>query len=289
MESLLGTTQKLKVTRVTAEGAWFAAEGREVLLPAAEMPEGLEKGDMLGVFVYLDSEDRPLATMRRPKVELGEVDFLMVTDVVPFGAFVSWGLRKDLLVPLREQIRPMRVGERHAVGLYLDDTNRLAGTTRVAELLRGGRRIALGEWAEGVAWRDEPGLGLFVILEKRTLALLPVSEPHRLFPGDPGRFRVVHVHPGGKIEVSLRGLKHEEMDGDAEKLLALIRDARAPAIGDATSPERIRELLGISKKAFKRAAGRLLKDGRAEIDPDGLLRARAEARGERGDRGEGVE
>jgi predicted RNA-binding protein (virulence factor B family) len=285
MESLLGRVAELVVKRIDAEAAWLAPRaGRgkvaPIPLPLGEIVSGdaLKVGASVRVFVYLDSEDHPIATTRTPKIALGEVDFLMVTDTVPFGAFVSWGLKKDLLVPHREQVRRMRVGERHAVGLYIDDTGRLAGTARVAEMLHAGGNYSLDAWVDGVAWRDEAGLGLFVILEKRHLALLPSSEPHRLYPGDAARFRVAHVHTDGKVEVTLRGLKHEEMEADAARLLEVLSAPRAPRLGDDTSPERIRAVLGISKKAFKRAAGRLLKMQRVEVDDGGFLRIKAAAR-----------
>jgi hypothetical protein len=232
-------------------------------------------GDSVQVFVHLDSDDRPVATTRAPRLLLGEVEFLKVTDLAPFGAFVSWGLTKDLLVPLREQTRPLRLGDRCAIGLYLDDTNRLAGTMRVAEMLRPARAFSHDEWVDGVAWRYEDRLGLFVILERRALALLPATEPHALGPGDAARFRVAHVFPDRKVEVSLRGLKHDEIGADAERLFSLLASSTPPRLGDASSPEQIRSLLGISKKAFKRAAGHLLKTGRAEFDEGGFLRARS--------------
>jgi predicted RNA-binding protein (virulence factor B family) len=296
MESLLGRVAALVVKRIDAEAVWLMprqtpeqdkgqdkAKTLPIPLPVSELPEGedakaLKVGASVTVFVYLDSEDRPITTTRTPKITLGEVDFLMVTDLAPFGAFVSWGLKKDLLVPHREQVRRMRVGERHAVGLYIDDTGRLAGTTRVSEMLRAAAPFSRDAWVPGVAWREEAGLGLFVILEKKYLALLPSSEPHRLYPGDAARFRVAHMHPDGKTEVSLRGLKHEEMEADAARLLEVLRAPRPPRLGDATPPERIRSVLGISKKAFKRAAGRLLKMDHVEIDPAGFLRAKERAR-----------
>jgi hypothetical protein len=145
---------------------------------------------------------------------------------------------------------------------------------RVAEMLKAGRAFAPDEWVPGVAWREEPGLGLFVILERRSLALLPTTEPHSLVVGDAAAFRVVHVHVDGKVEVSLRRLKEEEIDEDAGRLLAVLGVSPAPEIGDASSPEEIRAVVGISKKAFKRAAGRLLKTGRARIDEGGWLRAK---------------
>jgi predicted RNA-binding protein (virulence factor B family) len=281
MESLLGRMGRFAVRRIEGDVAWLAArsgarDARSALvpMPASELPEGAKTGSALDAFVYLDSEDRPIATTRTPKIALGEIDFLTVVSTAPFGAFVNWGLKKDLLVPHREQVRSMRVGERHAIGLYIDDTGRLAGTARISEMLKPPPERPADEWINGVAWRDEAGLGLFVILEKHYLALLPSTEPHRLYPGDEARFRITHVHPDGKVEVSLRGLKHEELEADAAHLLEVLRAPRAPRLGDATSPERIRAVLGISKKAFKRAAGRLLKMQAAEIDDAGFLRAR---------------
>jgi uncharacterized protein len=208
----------------------------------------------------------------QPRLALGEVDVLSVVDITPFGAFVDWGLPKNLLVPLKEQTRPLHVGDRVAIGLYRDRTDRLAGTMRVAEMLRTGRRFAPDEWVPGVAWREEAGLGLFVIIEKRSLALVPAAEPHDLRVGDAASFRVVHVHADGKVEVSLRRLKEDEIDEDAERLFAVLAASPSPELGDASSPERIRAVVGISKKAFKRAAGRLLKTGRVRIDDAGMLR-----------------
>ena len=230
MESLLGRSAKLVVRKVDATAAWLSpaegdAQDARIPLPIGEMTTPLAAGDEIDVFVYLDSDDRPIATTRTPRLTLGEVAFLMVTDLAPFGAFVSWGLKKDLLVPLREQTRPMRVGQTFAIGLYLDDTKRLAGTMRVAEMLPSGGDFANDEWVDGVAWREEEGgPGLFVILEKRFVALLPASEPHPLRPGDEASFRITHMHVDGKIEVSLRAHKHEELESDATKLLELLSD-----------------------------------------------------------------
>jgi predicted RNA-binding protein (virulence factor B family) len=277
MNSWLGHRASLVVRRIDADGVWLALGALEpgdavVLLPPNELPEPLPVGGVADVFLYLDSDDRPIATTRTPHMMLGEVAIVTVADIAPFGAFVNWGLKKDLLIPLREQTRPLRIGDRCAVGLYIDDTGRLAGTMRVAEMLTVGGDHGRDAWVEGVAWREEPGLGLFVILEKRYLALLPASEPHALRTGDAARFRVTHVHPDRKVEVSLRGLKHEELDGDAERLLELLLSPSPPKLGDDSSPEWIRKMLGISKKAFKRAAGRLLRTRRVSIDHEGFLK-----------------
>lgn len=279
LDDLLGRRVTLPVRRFGPPGAFLALDSRDlrpvaptVLLPGSEVPEGTEEGDEVEVFVYLDSEDRPVATTRAPKLERDEVAFLEVTDVNRFGAFVDWGLPKELLVPYAEQTRDLRAGERHPIGLYLDNRGRLAGTMRVSEMLRKKGQFELDEWVHGEAWRKDPDIGLFVILERRFVGLMPASEPHALRRGEAARFRVTSVLPDGKVELSLRGHAHEEVEGDAARILAVLGRKGAPRVGDRSEPEEIRALFGLSKKAFKRAVGRLLKERAVDIDPDGYLK-----------------
>ncbi len=282
MPSLLGRFVRLPVLRFGPPGAFLAVEDdtgpQTLLLPRLEVPEGTQEGDELTVFVYRDSEDRPIATTIPPMVSLGEVAFLEVRDVTPIGAFFAWGPIKDLLVPFGEQTREVHVGERHPVGLFLDDSGRLAGTMRVAEMLDGVITAGVGEWVEGEAYRNEPEIGLFVIVDRRATAVLPAAEPHRLSRGERAKFRVARVLPDGKRELSLRGLAHEELSRDGDAILETLALPGVPPITEAASPEQIRRVFGISKKAFKRAVGRLLKEGRIETDPRGALRARAPKR-----------
>lgn len=280
-DDLLGRVVTLPVRRFGPPGAFLGldmlaaderrSDERTLLLPGAEVPEDTREGDELDVFVYLDSEDRPIATMRTPRLTIGRVAFLTVTDVTRFGAFVDWGLPKQLLVPHAEQTHDVRVGERHPVGLYLDDTGRLAGTMRVSEMLRAIGEFELDEWVTGEAWRKDPAIGVFVIVEKRFVGLVPASEPTPLARGDEARFRVANVLDDGKIELSLRGHAHEELEKDAQRILALLARPGAPRVGDRSSPEEIRTIFGLSKKAFKRAVGRLLKERAVTIDDQGYL------------------
>jgi hypothetical protein len=278
---LLGKIAPMRVRRLGAPGAFLAVcddaaatPAPDLLLPSAEVPAGAKEGDTLHVFVHLDSEDRPVATLREPKVVLGEVAFLTVTDMTRFGAFFDWGLPKELLVPHAERTCELRVGDRYAIGLFVDDTGRLAGTMRVSEMLRDRGEFTLDEWVHGEALRDDPARGLFVIVERAFVGLVPRTEPHGLSRGDAGKFRVTNVLADGKIELSLRGLAHDELAGDAEKVLATLRRPRAPKVGDRSSPEEIRATFGLSKKAFKRAVGRLLKQGDVEIDGAGFMVSR---------------
>ncbi len=271
---LLGCFVKMTLRRFGPPGAFLAKDAgpETLLLLGSEIPEGAKEGDEIDVFVYLDSEGRPLATTRTPKLALHEVAFLPVTACTEFGAFVDWGLAKELLVPFAEQTTDVRVGERHPIGLYVDDSQRLAGTMRVSELLRGEKaRFALDEWVPGEAWRNDPDIGLFVILERAFVGLLPASEPHTLARGEAASFRVSNVLPDGKIELSLRGHAHEELANDAQKILEAVGRKGGPRVGDRSSPEEIRAIFGLSKKAFKRATGRLLKQGQVRVDGEGFL------------------
>ncbi len=275
---LLGRVVTLPVRRLGTPGAFLAVDPSDtrpgaavVLLPGAEIPAGTAEGDPLEVFVHLDSEDRPVATLRAPAITLGDVAFLRVADVVRFGAFVDWGLPKELLVPHGEQTRDVQVGERHPIGLFLDDTGRLAGTMKVTEILRRTGEFTPDEWVTGEAWRSEPEIGLFVIVERRFVGLVPASEPHPLARGEAARFRVANVLSDGKIELSLRGHAHEELERDAQRILARLTRPGAPRLGDRSSPEDVRAVFGLSKKAFKRAAGRLLKQGAVGMDREGFL------------------
>jgi predicted RNA-binding protein (virulence factor B family) len=267
----------LRITRRSAAGAVLVPEDGDptpILLPKREVPATATIGDELSVFVTLDSEDRPLATTRRPKLELGEIAFLTVAAMTPIGVFVDWGLPKELLVPFREQTRDLRVGDRHPVGLRRDKSGRLVGTMRVSELLRARPVVEVGEWVVGEVWRADPAVGLFVIVERRFVGLVPKSEPHGLARGDAAMFRVTRVRPDGKFELSLRGVAHEELANDAAHVLARLGHPASPAVGDHTSPEVLRAEFGLSKKAFKRAVGRLMKEGKVVIDAQRNVRKR---------------
>jgi predicted RNA-binding protein (virulence factor B family) len=274
---LLGRFATLEIRRFGSPGAFLVEKGAALdaatlLLLGPEIPENAHEGDEISVFVTLDSEGRPLATTATPKLGLGEVAFLTVTACTDFGAFVDWGLPKELLVPFAEQTRKLRVGERQPIGLYIDNSGRLAGTMRVTEWLGGSDAFVCSEWVEGEAWRDDPAIGLFVIVQRRFVGLVPKQEPHSLSRGQAANFRVTHVHPDGKIELSLRGHAHEELADDAQKILELLRRPGAPKLGDRSDPEQIRALFGLSKKAFKRAVGRLLRERLVDIDDQGYVR-----------------
>lgn len=275
-DDLLGRFATLVIRRFGPPGAFLGsrdeADTSSLLLLGSEIPKGAKEGDELRVFIYLDSEARPIATTRVPKLERSQVAFLQVTACTEFGAFVDWGLGKELLVPFAEQTTEMHVGGRYAIGLYIDKSGRLAGTMRVAEMLDPEKAaFRLDEWVEGEAWRNDPDIGLFVILARAFIGVVPASEPHPLARGEAARFRVTSILPDGKIELSLRGHAHEELENDARRILDVLAMPGAAPVGDRSNPEEVRAVFGLSKKAFKRAVGRLLKERAVAVDARGFL------------------
>jgi len=207
----------------------------------------------------------------QPKLLQGQVAFLRVVSVTDFGAFYDWGSTKDLLVPRAEAIADVLVDEIHPIGLFIDDMGRPTGTMRISEMLRERRDFEVGEWVLGEAWRHDPRIGTFVIVEKRFVGLIPISEPSRLTRGEATKLRVANVLADGKIELSERGLAHEEVENDARIIAEALALPDKPRVGDHSSPEEIRARFGLSKKAFKRAVGFLLKQRAIEIDREGFL------------------
>ena len=274
----LGRVITLNIERFGAPGA-FLSNGEvddngdlpTILLPGGEVPEHAGKGDAIDVFVYLDSEDRPIATTHTPLIERGQVAFLRVTDMTHFGAFVDWGMPKELLVPRAEQTASLQRGDRHPIALYLDDSNRLAGTMRVTERLSVPEGLELDSWVNGEAWRWDPRIGLFVIMERRYVGLLPAQEPHTLERGQAASFRVATVLQDGKVTLSLRGHAADERESDAQRVLETLERDKRIMVGDQSSPAEIRARFNMSKKAFKRAVGLLLKQNRVHFDERGFL------------------
>lgn len=279
IDSLLGTHVSLPIRRFAPAGAFLAVNDRDesdeaetILLPDREVPADAKAGDRVTVFIYLDSDDRVIATTREPKLALGEVTFLEITSVTAIGAFADWGLGKELLIPYAEQSRDLHVGERQPIGLYLDKSGRLAGTMFVTDMLSHvPRGVVRDAWLPGEAWRNDPDIGLFVILERTFVGLVPASEPHRLSRGDTAKFRVANILPDGKVVLSLRQHAHKEQETDAATILSVLSRPGAPRLGDRSDPEVIREVFGLSKKAFKRAVGKLLKDRAVTIDENGCV------------------
>ena len=240
----------------------------KVLLPRKEVPENVQPGDEIEVFLYRDSKDRMIATVRQPKLSLGEVAVLRVKENGKIGVFLDWGLEKDLLLPFREQVRKVRPGEECLVALYLDKSKRLCATMKVYHYLRTDSPYEKDQKVTGTLYEISDNFGAFVAVDNCYSALIPKKEPlGNARVGDTVEARVTEVLKDGKLSLSLREKAYIQMNEDAQKLLKLLEEQGGELpVGDKSSPEKIKELTGMSKNEFKRAAGNLYKQRLVQVE-----------------------
>lgn len=273
----LGKRQKLKIVKKVDFGVYLAEqEGDEnrVLLPAKQVPEGAQIGDEAEVFLYKDSRDRLISTTAQPKLELGEVAELTVAQTGKFGAFLDWGLEKDLFLPFKEQTKRVREGESFPAALYVDKSGRLCATMKIYHYLRTDSPYQKDDRVTGFLYEISPNFGAFVAVDNRYSALIPPREMYGdLQPGQRVEARVVKVHEDGKLDLSVREKAFVQIEVDAKKVMEVIDsfDGALP-FTDKASPEVIRRELQMSKKEFKRAVGSLLKAGKIEITEKAIRR-----------------
>ena len=270
----IGKKQKLTIVKKVDFGVYLADVSEDadekVLLPAKQVPEQAQVDDELTVFVYRDSGDRLIATTREPMLEVGGTALLTVREVGKFGAFLDWGLEKDLLLPFREQTMPVKAGDRCLVLLYVDKSSRLCATMKVYSHLRTDSPYHKDDKVEGTVYEVNPRFGVFVAVDNCYSALIPLREPAEgIAVGDRICARVTEVKEDGKLSLSLREKAYIQINKDAEKLLELLAQSGGSlAIGDKSDPELIRSMTGMSKNEFKRAAGNLYKQKLVVIEAE---------------------
>ena len=269
----IGKRQLLTIVKKVDFGVYLAKEQEadpeeKVLLPRKEVPENVQPGDEIEVFLYRDSKDRMIATVRQPKLSLGEVAVLRVKENGKIGAFLDWGLEKDLLLPFREQVRKVRLGEECLVALYLDKSKRLCATMKVYHYLRTDSPYEKDQKVTGTLYEISDNFGAFVAVDNCYSALIPKKEPlGNARVGDTVEARVTEVLKDGKLSLSLREKAYIQMNEDAQKLLKLLEEQGGELpVGDKSSPEKIKELTGMSKNEFKRAAGNLYKQRLVQVE-----------------------
>ena len=266
----LGKRQELTVVKRMKFGVYLA-EGKDaeerVLLPVKEVPDETEIGDRIEVFLYLDSKDRMIATRREPYAELGGIAVMEVKEVSNIGAFLDWGLEKDLLLPFKEQSRRVAQGEKVLAAVYLDKSRRFCATMNVYEYLETDSPYQKDDRVTGTIYETEGNFGVFVAVDNRYSGLIPKREAAGSYRiGDTIQVRVTAVKPDGKLDLSPNERVEVQMDKDAELVMKVIEEYEGVLpFGEKVSPEIIKREFGISKAAFKRAAGRLYKQGRIQI------------------------
>ena len=254
------------------------AKIEKVLLPAKQVPEDFGVGDSLEVFLYKDSQDRLIATIHTPALTFGEVAKLKVAQVTKIGAFLSWGLEKDLFLPYKEQTRRVEAGDEILTALYIDKSSRLAATMRLYPYLTIADKYQKDDTVTGTVYEVAPGFGAYVAVDDCYQAMIPQKElTQKVYPGEQIEARVIAVKEDGKLDLSLRKKAYIQMNPDGEKILELLsqHNGKLP-IGDKSSPDEIKELLSMSKNEFKRAAGHLYKERKIIISDKEIKLAKSD-------------
>ncbi len=271
----LGEIQSLSIEKKVEFGVYLTDGSEKVLLPKKQVPEGVAIGDSIKVFVYKDSKDRLIATTNTPKLTLGQMGVLTVSQINKVGAFLDWGLEKDLFLPFKEMTRKPEEGDEILVRVYIDKSKRLCASMKgLYEMLSTKPPYQVGDEVEARIYEFGHDFGTFVAIEDKYSAMIPRHEDVSKYRiGDVLMVRVTGIKEDGKCDVTIRDKAYVQMDEDAEALLDLI-DSYAGVLPftEKASPEVIKRETGLSKAAFKRAVGRLYKERKITLE-GGKIRA----------------
>ena len=271
----IGKYNTLTILRDTKVGLFLGNgnEAEDILLPNKYVPKEFTIGEEFTVFVYLDHEERPVATTLEPYILLNEFALLRVNYVNQIGAFMDWGMEKDILVPFKEQARPMEKGKRYLVYLYMDDkTNRLVASSKTNQFLKNEDiTVENGEEVDLIVSHITE-VGINVIINEKHKGLLYKNEVYDdLRTGDRIVGYIKNIRPDGKIDVSATKLGFEKVEPSAQSILDELKASRGfLRLNDDSNPDDIKTVLKMSKKTFKKAIGTLYKDKLIEIKEDGI-------------------
>lgn len=267
----LGEKQALTVVKTVEFGVYLSEDTEnteeKVLLPIKQVPEGTKTGDEITVFVYRDSKDRLIATTNEPAVTLGEVALLKVAQIGKIGAFLDWGLEKELFLPFREQTKQVKEGELCLAALYIDKSNRLCATMKIYPYLQKDSGYQKDDRVEGRVYELSDNFGAFVAVDDKYSGLIPKKEMYgNIRVGDLVSARVTSIKEDGKLDLSIREKAYLQIEKDALLVMEEIEKCGgALPFTDKASPEIIKDRMQMSKNEFKRAVGHLLKNGKIEI------------------------
>lgn len=273
----LGEMQELYIVRRTDHGVYLndtiGDSVGSILLPNKQVPKDAVVDDRIEVFVYKDSDDRPIATTTIPYITLNQLATLEVKEITKIGAFLDWGLEKDLLLPFNEQTIKVREGDSYLVRLYIDKTGRLCASMKVYHSLSIDHPYEKNDWVDGTVYSVNPDMGAFIAVDNQYFGMIPKSElRHRLYIGNQVHARITRIREDGKLDLTLNKPIQEQMDADAKIVLDAIESYNGVLpFSDKASPSVIDHELGLSKNAFKRAVGRLLKQELISIE-NGTIR-----------------
>lgn len=271
----LGEIQELEIKRFAAVGAYLNVEesdGDDILLPKTQVPRDASIGDIIEVFVYKDSRDRIIATTRRPRLTIGQMGHLAVADTSKVGAFLDWGLEKDLFLPFAETVGSVEKGKQYLVGIYIDKSDRLCATMKVRNLLRTDSPYKENNITKGTIYSLNRDIGAFVAVDDKYDGLIPKKEILGVYEvGEVVEVRINKVLEDGKLDLSLRDRDYIQMDSDSKVIIAKLKEKGGSlSLHDKSSPDEINKELKMSKAGFKRAIGKLYKEKVIELRKDGI-------------------
>lgn len=271
----LGEIQELIIKRFTSVGAFLneeVEEDEDVLLPKAQIPKDAKIGDKLEVFIYNDSKDRIISTINIPKITLGKLAHLTVVSTTKIGSFLDWGLERDLFLPFAETIGSVVKGKEYLVGMYIDKSGRLCATMKIKDMLSTDSPYKENNLTTGTIYSINRDIGAFVAVDDKYDGLIPKKELIGAYEvGQIVEVRISRVLEDGKLDLSLRDRSYIQMDTDAKIITRKLKDNRGRLdLNDKSSPELIRKELQMSKAAFKRALGKLLKEEMIEFTHNGI-------------------
>lgn len=274
----LGEKQTLYIVKETDFGVYLGEQKDEtrntVLLPKRQVPDWVRRGDEIEVFIYKDSEDRLIATTKEPFITLERFAVLEVKELSSIGAFLDWGLDKDLLLPFKEQIGKIEIGRKYLVALYIDKSQRLCATMKLYDRLSSNHSYHIDSRVRGIVYGRKEGIGAFIAVDNCYHGLIPEKEifcPLKI--GDEIEGRVIRIRQDGKIDLSIREKGYLQLGGDSQKIMQLLEKADGfLPYHDKSDPEIIKKKFGMSKAAFKRAIGNLLKNRKISIEENGIYK-----------------
>lgn len=271
----IGEWNHLTIMKEKDFGVYLAEKQyeEEVLLPRKQVPAGAKTGDELDVFIYRDSADRLIATTNHPLLTMGELAVLKCVNTTGIGAFMDWGLEKDILLPFKEQTCKVREGQSYLVRMYADRSQRLCVSMKVYAYLETQSPYKAGDAVQGIVFEFNQNIGAFVAVDNRYSALIPMKEIHtRINVGDLVEARVATVREDGKLNLSLQKPIRQQIDADSQMVYDIIKsyDGVLP-FTDKADKKIIEKEFGLSKNAFKRAVGHLLKEGKIRITDKNII------------------